>query len=86
MSRLNDNKNPVPFNLKVREFNRQNKSAGRIKEYRAATLMQKGRFSDYEKNPNHWNNRTRNIKLPDGSIKKIHLIFIDSFNGKKVVY
>lgn len=38
------------------------------------------------KNPNHWENRTRNIKLENGEIKKINILFVDSFNGKKVVF
>ncbi|MCQ4039738.1 hypothetical protein [Riemerella anatipestifer] len=38
------------------------------------------------KKPNHFANRTRNIKLPDGQIKKINILFIQEYNGKKVVY
>lgn len=86
MRQLDLKKNPVPFDIKVREFNRQNKSAGRMKEYFGATLMQKGRFKKVLKEPHHWENRTRNIKLADGSIKKIHTIFISEFNNLKVVF
>lgn len=38
------------------------------------------------KNPNHWENRTKNIKTKEGIIKKINILFIDEFNGQKVVY
>ncbi|MDO5509552.1 MAG: hypothetical protein Q4F57_02540 [Weeksellaceae bacterium] len=86
MRRMDAQKKPVPFNLKIREFNRQNKSAGRVKEYKGATLMRKGKKRKTFTDPRHWENRTRNIKLPDGSIKKIHIIFIDSLNGKKIVF
>lgn len=40
-----------------------------------------------KKNPNHWDNKTRNIKtIPEGKIRKIHINHIISFNSKKVVY
>ncbi len=39
-----------------------------------------------KKNPNHFSQKTRNIRLEDGSIKKIHYKYIDTFNGKKVIY
>ena len=94
MKKLDNQKNPVPFSIKVRTFNLQNKSGGNIRYYPEAVLMQapktKGikRLADVTpfKNPNHGENRTRNIKLPDGSIKKINILFIIEFNGKKVVF
>lgn len=86
MARLDAQKNPVAFSLKIWEFNTQNKRAGTLREYKGVTLMQKGRGNPYEKNPNHWENRTRNLKLPEGGIKKIHIIFVKEFNGITVVY
>ena len=86
MKKLDKHKEPIPFDIVVREFNKQNKSAGKLKEYNECKLMQKGRFRKYVKNPNHWENRTRNVKLPNGDIKTIHTIFIVKFNGKKVVF
>ena len=94
MKKLDNQKNPVPFSIKVRTFNLQNKSGGNIRYYPEAVLMQapktKGikRLADATpfKNPNHGENRTRNIKLPDGSIKKINILFIIEFHGKKVVF
>lgn len=45
------------------------------------------RLTNVRRNPNHWDNKTRNIKvLPQGDIKKIHINHIIEFNGKKVVY
>ena len=41
---------------------------------------------EFEKNPNHWQNKTRNLKLSDGTIKKICILFIIAFNGKEVIY
>lgn len=40
----------------------------------------------FKKSPNHFTNKTRNIRLDNGDIKKIHFRFIDTFNGKKVIY
>jgi len=81
------------FTLEVRTFNKYNKSGGKLVTYRNAELLRppkkKGlvRLSDPTpfKNPNHFKNRTRNIKLEDGEIKKINIIFIIRFNGFKVI-
>lgn len=80
------------FTLEIRTFNRFNKSGGKTVIYRNAELLKppkkKGliRLSDPTpfKNPNHFENRTRNIKV-DGEIKKINIIFIIRFNGILVV-
>ncbi|TXK74002.1 hypothetical protein FT993_03565 [Mesonia sp. HuA40] len=38
-----------------------------------------------KKNPNHFTNKTRNIKLENGQIKKINIKYIIEFNGKNVI-
>ena len=38
------------------------------------------------KNPNHFENRTRNIELPNGDIRKVNIDFIISINDHKVIY
>ena len=39
------------------------------------------------KNPNHFENKTRNIKvLPQGDIKTLNIRCIVEYNGKKVIY
>ena len=94
MKKVDARKNPVPFSLKIRSFNLQNKTGGKLISYEDAVLLRppakKGavRLADETpfKNPNHWENRTRNIKLKNGEIKKIHIIFIEEFNGKKVIF
>ena len=87
MRKLDTEKKPIPFSLAVRTYNKQNRFGGKLLIYHNATLMQqpKGK-KDFEKNPNHWNNKTRNIKLADGTIKKIIILFIVAFNGKEVIY
>jgi len=39
-----------------------------------------------KKNPNHYEHKTRNIRLESGEVKKIHYRYIETFNGKKVLY
>ena len=92
MKKLDGNKNPIPFDLEFRTFNKQNKSGGKLVISENATLMQPPkqpgavRLSQNTKfkDANHWENRTRNIKTNDG-IKKIHTLFITKFNGISVI-
>lgn len=37
------------------------------------------------KNPNHFGNKTRNIRLESGKVTKIGILWIKEFNGKTVV-
>lgn len=39
-----------------------------------------------KKSPSHFTNKTRNLKLESGEIKKININYIIKFNGKKVIY
>lgn len=87
---------PTRFSLAVRSFNKFSKTGGRLLKYNNATLVfleektNAGIYKDIEtknsKNPNHLLNRTKNILLADGSIKKIHIRLMVEFNGKKVHY
>jgi len=92
MKKLDSLKNPVRFDVSVREFNRQNKSGGTYRQYKNCMLLQPAKNSqgkkpaDASKNPRHWENKTRNIKLENGEIKKINILYIITYNGKKVVY
>ena len=38
------------------------------------------------KNPNHFQNSTRNLLLPNGQIRKVHIRLIIEFNNEKVFY
>ena len=38
------------------------------------------------KNPNHHENKTRNIELQSGQIKKLNFRLITKFNGLEVIY
>lgn len=88
MKKLDSQKNPVPFSLSVRTFNRQNHSGGKLIVYHNVTLLQQAKNKNAcgGSPPRHWENRTRNIKLPNGQIKKISILFIIAYNGKNVVF
>lgn len=93
MRLLDEDKNPIPFCLTVRTFSRNDKSGGQIRTFKNATLLQppkapgKTRLADPTlfKKPNHFVNRTRNIKDETG-ISKINILFIISFNNLDVIY
>lgn len=93
--------NSIPFDIQIREFSRQNKTGGKLKFYNDARKpkAKKGEVKQGQsgisklfapdvarKNPNHFENRTRNIELSNGLIKKINYLFIIKFNEKIVVY
>jgi hypothetical protein len=90
----------VPFTIEFRTYNRHNKMGGVLKRYEGAKLLMakktKGKpfnplaFYNREeverKNPNHWQNRTRNIELISGQIKKLNILYITKFNDLEVIY
>ncbi len=83
MKKLDGFKNPVPFSISVRTFDKKNKVGGVVKTYHNATLMQQGKKRSLTslasgkdlKNPNHWENKTRNLKVPgEPRPKKINIL------------
>lgn len=98
MRKKDSNDNPVPFDIEWRTFNKQNKMGGKLKSELGAILCMKStkkknivkslqsqpEFKD-RKNPNHWNNKTRNIELSNGEVKTISILLITKFNGKTVI-
>lgn len=92
MKQLDKNKNPIPFDIEIRTGNRYNKTGGRYVVHKDAELLQapknKGvkRLADPTpfKNPNHFKNHTRNIKVA-GNIVTINIFFIIRVNGILVV-
>lgn len=100
MSRKDEAGKAVPFDVEFKTYNRNNKTGGSSRQYKGAKLCMgeklKGRaFIDAEhfyrkeknrKNPNHWKNRTRNIELQGGQVKKLNILYITKFNGLEVIY
>lgn len=79
----------IPFDIEYRTFNEQTKQGGKLKKYYGVKyLPQANKTAEVleMKSPNHYKNRTRNIELSNGEIKKIRIDFIISINNTKVIY
>lgn len=86
----------VPFDLEYRTFNEQTKKGGKLKKYLSVKYLPEAKQPTPEekievsekqvKSPNHFQNRTRNIELANGSIKTIRIDFIVSINNTNVIY
>ncbi|MFM1776341.1 MAG: hypothetical protein RJA53_1951 [Bacteroidota bacterium] len=82
----------VPFDIEYRTFNSQTKQGGKLKAYQGVKYLPSAKKVEESstdlsiKNPNHYENRTRNIELPNGEIKKLRIDFIVSINNTKVIY
>lgn len=91
--------NAYPFDITFRSLNRNSKTGGKLYEYKQVKKLITKKSSSTTasikavqsgvietRNPNHFFNRTRNLELQNGDIKKIHIRLIISINGKKVIY
>lgn len=82
----------IPFDLEYRTFNKQTFKGGSMKAYHGVKYLPQANEDEenppslYAKSPNHYKNRTRNIELSNGEIKKIRIDFIISINNTKVIY
>ena len=88
----------VPFSISYRTLNTYNKTGGKLVFHAKAWLvmhepsttkdsvqsLKYKRKSSIRRNPNHFTNKTRNIRLPNGDIRKIKINYIITFNGKEV--
>lgn len=90
----------IPFDLTFRSLQRNSKTGGKLYTYEQVKKYRKKKYEHSEtamlnavqsgerpqKNPNHFANRTRNLELQNGEIKKIHIRLIISINGKTIIY
>ena len=101
MKTLDANGKAIPFSIKFRTYNKFSKTGGKLKYYPEAKQVVKEENKNINsihslrtvpkkkvdrKNPQHFDNKTRNIKLPTGKIRKINIRYIIEFNNKKVIY
>ena len=101
MDSLDGIEKPVRFQMKFVTANRLEETGGEIIELKDAqkcsgkTKQGKPIFAAKKnipvveritKDPNHWVNSTRNILLPNGQKRKLHIRLIIEFNNKKVCY
>lgn len=90
---------PFPFDLTYRTFNSQTHKGGKLKVYEKVKYLPEANpnalpsksieaiFAErkIERKPVHFENRTRNIELQSGEIKKVRIDFIISINSQKVI-
>ena len=101
MDSMDAHGNPVRFQVKYVTANRTTKEGGEIIELKDAckcsvktrkgeeVFPEKRHFQAIEKvskDPRHWSNSTRNILLPNGQKRKLHIRLIIEFNNKRVCY
>lgn len=96
MDKLDTYGKPVPFSCVVCTYSRQRKEGGKIVEYSNVILTRAEHKSEAPKiqsksdvqlkrQPSNFKNKTRNIKLLTGDIKKFRIRFLLEFNGETVV-
>jgi len=89
---------PEPFSMRVYTANKIKKTGGeelnikRAWGHRALTrreqemmIKAQERTVKYHRNPQHYENSTRNIRLENGNIITIHIRLVREFNGKTVL-
>jgi len=101
MKTLDANGKANPFSIKFRTYNKFSKTGGKLKHYPIAKLVMKEENPNINsiaalrttpkapvarKNPNHFDNKTRNLNLPNGEKRKINIRYIIEFNNLKVIY
>jgi hypothetical protein len=100
MDLLDDDGKPLKFHLKFVTADRIRRTGGEIIEIQSGKKCVSNRngktvFDTRQKvdenpsnsrQPNHWVNSTRNIILPNGGIRKVHIRLIIEFNNQKVFF
>ncbi|MDP1624104.1 MAG: hypothetical protein Q8M08_17410 [Bacteroidales bacterium] len=100
MDQLDGEGKPVNFHVKFVTADRIRRSGGEIIEIQSGrkcvgkrsgkTVFDSRKKADenpsISRQPNHWVNSTRNILLPNGGIRKVHIRLIIEFNNQKVFF
>jgi hypothetical protein len=100
MAKKDDLGRLIPFDLTYRTYNSTSKKGGKLKTYFSSKLLLESNPNKENKdtidnimdavkavkNAQHFENRTRNIELSDGSVSKVIIDFMISINNKKIIY
>lgn len=100
MAKKDDNGRLLSFDLTYRTYNSTSKKGGKLKTYFGSKLLLEANPNkEYKdnaenimsamkavKNAQHFENRTRNIELSDGSVVKVSIDFLISINNKNIIY
>jgi hypothetical protein len=88
----------LPFSCEFIAYSRQRGEGGKIvtipqaslsydkKQYSGKTAAIPTERTVSSGQPNHFANKTRNILLPNGEIRKMRIRMLITFNGQQVVY
>lgn len=96
MDRLDHRSKPIPFALTFITADRNRKVGGEIKEIKGAILSKHNKALPIHmrrvdgfggsKKPASYENATRNVQSPEGSIIKVHIRLIKSFNDQIIIW
>ena len=101
MDRIDGSGKPVSFDIKFVTSNRKLGTGGEIIEIKGARKCVEIKGGEVvidtrksatpgevpvSRNPHHWINSTRNLLLPNGRIRKVHIRLIIGFNNQKVCF
>lgn len=94
---LNEMELGLPFSIVYYSYDKRRGKAGERIELKGASCAVRRAKSESEgesapstgsgsatRNPNHWQNATRNVVLPNGETRKLHIRLITRFNNQKV--
>lgn len=99
METLVDGK-PPKFSVVACNFSRDKNTGGDITEYKDVTLnglkadsanrvpeefRRERSFTNTKINPKHRENKTLNLRLPNGEIRKVHKRFLLKYNDKQIL-
>jgi hypothetical protein len=93
MRQTDKNGNPIPFSICWCTADKSRKTGGELKRLNkaymsGAEIRRVGQMEEGErrsKRQNHFGNATRNIKDPEGNLKKVHIYLILELNGMTVL-
>lgn len=100
MAKKDDLGRLLPFDLTCRTYNSTSKKGGKLKTYFGSKMLLEANPNKVQKdtidnimdsvkgvkNAQHFENRSRNIELSDGSVVKVLIDFLISINNKKIIY
>jgi len=99
IEKLDENELPVKVNMKFVTADRKRMTGGEIIELKGArkcvgkkngkVIFDKRKATvdlTTSRDPRHYLNSTRNMLLPNGRIRKVHIRLIIEFNGKTVCF
>jgi len=96
MDRLDHNGQPIPFSILALSADRKRHTGGKWIELNGCILAKHNSNLPLHarrvdggggsRKPSHYENATRNIQSPDGSITKVHIRLIKKFNGQTILW